>query len=58
VSDHASYDETVGYDVRNDNERADQSYPIRLYIIATFFSAEGFSPNAPELSQDAHSSMR
>jgi hypothetical protein len=53
MSDHASNDETVGYDVRNDNKSSDQCYPVRLPIIDTFFSAEGFGPDAPELSQGA-----
>jgi hypothetical protein len=56
MSDHASNDETVGYNVRNDNKSSDQCYPVRLSIIDTFFSAEGFGPDAPELSQGACSS--
>jgi len=56
MSDHTSNNETVGYDVRNDNESSDQCYPVRLPIINTGFSAEGFGPDAPKLSQGARSS--
>jgi len=56
MSDHASNDETVGYDVRNDNKSSDQCYPVRFPIIDTCFSAEGLCPDAPKLSQGVRSS--